>query len=131
MFGNVVLGIDKDQFEEIITKKKKQRSIKHDASLSIDDLKDIVKQFQKLIASKSGEPFPTDPWVQLQMARDAVFRSWNSPRAITYRAANNIPSDLGTAVNVQAMVFGNMGDTSATGVGFTRNPSNGSQGILW
>jgi pyruvate,orthophosphate dikinase len=125
MFGNVVLGVDKDQFEEIITKKKKQRSIKHDASLSIDDLKDIVKQFQKLIASKSGEPFPTDPWVQLQMARDAVFRSWNSPRAITYRAANNIPSDLGTAVNVQAMVFGNMGDTSATGVGFTRNPSNG------
>ncbi len=125
MFGNVVLGIDKDQFEEIITKKKKQRSIKHDASLSIDDLKDIVKQFQKLIASKSGEPFPTDPWVQLQMARDAVFRSWNSPRAITYRAASNIPSDLGTAVNVQAMVFGNMGDTSATGVGFTRNPSNG------
>jgi pyruvate, orthophosphate dikinase len=127
MFGNVVLGIDKDQFEEIITKKKKQRSIKHDASLSIDDLKDITKQFQKLIASKSGEPFPTDPWVQLQMARDAVFRSWNSPRAITYRALNRIPSDLGTAVNVQAMVFGNMGDSSATGVGFTRNPSNGNK----
>jgi pyruvate,orthophosphate dikinase len=127
MFGNVVLGIDKDQFEEIITKKKKQRAIKHDSSLSIDDLKDIVRQFQKLIATKSGEPFPTDPYVQLQMARDAVFRSWNSPRAITYRGANNIPSDLGTAVNIQAMVFGNMGDTSATGVGFTRNPSNGQK----
>ncbi len=127
MFGNVVLGIDKDQFEEIITKKKRQRSIKHDASLSIDDLKDIVKQFLKLITAKSGEPFPTDPWMQLQMARDAVFRSWNSPRAITYRAANHIPSDLGTAVNIQAMVFGNMGDSSATGVGFTRNPSNGNK----
>ncbi len=127
MFGNVVLGIDKDEFEELITRKKKQRSIKHDASLSIEDLKDIVKQFKKLVVDKSGEPFPTDPWHQLQMARDAVFRSWNSPRAITYRAKYNIPADLGTAVNVQAMVFGNMGDTSATGVGFTRNPANGEK----
>ena len=127
MFGNVVLGIDKDEFEELINKKKKQRSIKHDASLSIDDLKEIVKAFKKLVVEKSGEPFPTDPWHQLQMARDAVFRSWNSPRAITYRAKYNIPSDLGTAVNVQAMVFGNMGDSSATGVGFTRNPSNGDK----
>lgn len=127
MFGNVVLGIDKDEFEEVIAKKKKQRSIKHDASLSIEDLKEIVKAFKKLVVDKSGEPFPTDPWHQLQMARDAVFRSWNSPRAITYRAKYNIPSDLGTAVNVQAMVFGNMGDTSATGVGFTRNPSTGDK----
>ena len=127
MFGNVVLGIDKDEFEELIGKKKKQRSIKHDASLSIDDLKDIVKSFKKLVVDKSGEPFPGDPWQQLQMARDAVFRSWNSPRAITYRAKYNIPADLGTAVNIQAMVFGNMGDTSATGVGFTRNPSTGDK----
>ena len=127
MFGNVVLGIDKDEFEELIGKKKKQRSIKHDASLSIDDLKEIVRSFKKLVVDKSGEPFPNDPWQQLQMARDAVFRSWNSPRAITYRAKYNIPSDLGTAVNVQAMVFGNMGDSSATGVGFTRNPSNGNK----
>ncbi|MCC6963681.1 MAG: pyruvate, phosphate dikinase [candidate division Zixibacteria bacterium] len=127
MFGNVVLGIDKDEFEEVISRKKKQRSIKHDASLSIDDLKEIVKAYKKLVVDKSGEPFPTDPWQQLQMARDAVFRSWNSPRAITYRAKYNIPSDLGTAVNVQAMVFGNMGDTSATGVGFTRNPSTGEK----
>ncbi|MGB5105310.1 MAG: pyruvate, phosphate dikinase [Candidatus Zixiibacteriota bacterium] len=127
MFGNVVLGIDKDEFEELIGKKKKQRSIKHDASLSIDDLKEIVRSFKKLVVDKSGEPFPSDPWQQLQMARDAVFRSWNSPRAITYRAKYNIPSDLGTAVNIQAMVFGNMGDSSATGVGFTRNPSNGNK----
>lgn len=127
MFGNVVLGIDGDLFEEVITKKKKQRRVKHDASLSMDDLKAISKQFIKLVESKSGEPFPTDPWVQLQMARNAVFRSWNAPRAITYRTAHDIPSDLGTAVNVQAMVFGNMGDSSATGVGFTRNPSNGEK----
>ncbi len=127
MFGNVVLGIDKDEFEEVITRKKKQRAIKHDASLSIDDLKEIVKAYKKLVLDKSGEAFPTDPWHQLQMARDAVFRSWNSPRAITYRAKYSIPSDLGTAVNVQAMVFGNMGDTSATGVGFTRNPSTGDK----
>ncbi len=126
MFGNVVLGIDKDEFEELITKKKKQRAIKHDSSLSIEDLKDIVKNFKKLVQKKSGEPFPTDPWDQLRMARDAVFRSWNSPRAITYRAKYEIPSDLGTAVNVQAMVFGNMGETSATGVGFTRNPATGA-----
>ncbi len=127
MFGNVVLGIDKDEFEELITKKKRQRAIKHDSSLSIEDLKDIVRSFKKLVQKKSGEAFPTDPWDQLRMARDAVFRSWNSPRAITYRTKYEIPADLGTAVNIQAMVFGNMGDTSATGVGFTRNPATGAK----
>ncbi len=127
MFGNVVLGIDKDIFEEIITKKKKQRKIRQDSSLSVDDIKSIIKKFKKIIIEKSGEPFPDDPWVQLTMARDAVFRSWNNPRAITYRRLNDLPGDLGTAVNVQAMVFGNMGNTSATGVGFTRNPSTGAK----
>ncbi len=127
MFGNVVLGIDKDEFEEIITKKKKDRRIKQDSSLQPADLKDIIKKFKQIVKKKSGEAFPDDPWDQLCMARDAVFRSWNNPRAITYRRLNNIPADLGTAVNVQSMVFGNMGNTSATGVGFTRNPATGAK----
>ena len=125
MFGNVVLGIDKDLFETVITKKKKDRRVKQDSSLQPNDLKDIVKRFKQIVKRKSGEPFPDDPYMQLRMSRDAVFRSWNNPRAITYRRLNNIPAGLGTAVNVQAMVFGNMGNTSATGVGFTRNPATG------
>jgi pyruvate,orthophosphate dikinase len=125
MFGNVVLGIDKEKFEEIIEAKKKERKIKQDSSLQVEDLKDIVRKFKAIIKKKTGEPFPDDPYVQLRMARDAVFRSWNNPRAITYRKLNNIPADLGTAVNIQAMVFGNMGNTSGTGVGFTRNPATG------
>ncbi len=126
MFGNVVLGIDKDQFEEVITKKKKERRVKQDSSLQVNDLKDIIKKFKQIIKKKSGESFPDDPFVQLRMSRDAVFRSWNNPRAISYRRMNNIPADLGTAVNIQAMVFGNMGNNSGTGVGFTRNPSTGT-----
>ncbi len=127
MFGNVVLGIDKDIFEEVITKKKKQRKVRQDTSLSVDDIKQIIKKFKEIIVEKSGEEFPSDPWKQLEMSRDAVFRSWNNPRAITYRRLNELPNDLGTAVNIQTMVFGNMGNTSATGVGFTRNPSNGNK----
>ena len=127
MFGNVVLGIDKVLFEDVITKKKKERRVKQDSSLQVHDLKDIVRRFKQIVKRKSGEPFPDDPWVQLAMARDAVFRSWNNPRAISYRRLNNLPSDLGTAVNVQTMVFGNMGNTSGTGVGFTRNPSTGDK----
>ncbi len=126
MFGNVVLGIDKEQFEEVITEKKSERRIKQDSSLQANDLKDIVKKYKQIVKRKSGEPFPDDPWQQLRMARDAVFRSWNNPRAITYRRLNNIPADLGTAVNIQTMVFGNMGNHSATGVGFTRNPATGA-----
>ncbi len=127
MFGNVVLGIDKEQFEEVITEKKHERRIKQDSSLQPNDLKEIVKKFKQIVKRKSGEAFPDDPFTQLRMARDAVFRSWNNPRAISYRRLNNIPSDLGTAVNIQAMVFGNMGNSSATGVGFTRNPSTGAK----
>ncbi|MFH2036593.1 MAG: pyruvate, phosphate dikinase [Candidatus Zixiibacteriota bacterium] len=126
MFGNVVLGIDKEKFEKVIEEKKKDRKIKQDSSLSVDDLSSIIKKFKSIINKKTGEEFPDDPYVQLRMARDAVFRSWNNPRAISYRRLNNIPSDLGTAVNVQAMVFGNMGNNSGTGVGFTRNPSTGA-----
>jgi pyruvate,orthophosphate dikinase len=125
MFGNVVLGIDKEKFEEVIETKKKERKIKQDSSLQVEDLNDIIKKFKAIIKKKTGEPFPDDPYLQLRMARDAVFRSWNNPRAISYRKLNNIPGDLGTAVNVQAMVYGNMGNTSGTGVGFTRNPATG------
>ncbi len=125
MFGNVVLDIDKEKFEEVITKRKKDRKIKQDSSLQVEDLNDIIKKFKAIIKRKTGEAFPEDPYTQLRMSRDAVFRSWNNPRAISYRKLNNIPGNLGTAVNVQAMVYGNMGNTSGTGVGFTRNPSTG------
>ena len=127
MFGNVVLGIDKDVFEDVIQKKKKEKKIRHDSSLQAKDLQEIIDKFKKIIVRRTGESFPEDPYRQLAMARDAVFRSWNNPRAISYRRLNNIPSDLGTAVNVQAMVYGNMGSTSGTGVGFTRNPSTGEK----
>lgn len=127
MFGNVVLSIDKELFETVISKKKTERRIKQDSSLQVNDLKEIVKKFKSIIKRKSGEPFPDDPFVQLRMSRDAVFRSWNNPRAISYRRMNNIPSEIGTAVSIQAMVFGNMGNTSGTGVGFTRNPSTGAK----
>lgn len=127
MFGSVVLSIDKDLFENVITKVKASKRIKQDSSLHVNDLKEIVKKFKSIVRRKSGEPFPEDPWVQLRMTRDAVFRSWNNPRAITYRRLSDLPSNLGTAVNVQAMVFGNMGNNSGTGVGFTRNPSTGDK----
>ncbi len=127
MFGNVVLDIDKEKFEGIIEAKKKGRKIRQDSSLQVADLNDIIKKFKQVIKHKTGEPFPNDPFIQLRMARDAVFRSWNNPRAISYRKLNNIPGNLGTAVNVQTMVFGNMGNTSGTGVGFTRNPANGKK----
>lgn len=125
MFGSVVLGIDKNEFEKIIEKKKEHHRIKMDTSLMVSDLKDIISKFKKKIKSKTGEEFPQDPFLQLLMSIEAVFKSWNNPRAIHYRKLNQIPSDLGTAVNLQAMVFGNMGDDCLTGVGFTRNPSNG------
>ncbi|MDH4157370.1 MAG: pyruvate, phosphate dikinase, partial [candidate division Zixibacteria bacterium] len=127
MFGNVVMGLDKDIFENVIHKKKTERRIKQDSSLQVNDLKEIVKKYKQIIKRKCGETFPDDPYVQLRMARDAVFRSWNNPRAISYRRLNNIPSGLGTAVNVQAMVFGNTGNSSGTGVGFTRNPATGEK----
>ncbi|UCD18594.1 MAG: pyruvate, phosphate dikinase [Candidatus Zixiibacteriota bacterium] len=127
MFGNVVLGIDKDKFESVIDAKKRERKIKQDSSLQVEDLSDIIKKFKAIIKRKTGEVFPDDPYIQLRMARDAVFRSWNNPRAISYRRLNNIPGDLGTAVNIQAMVYGNMGNTSGTGVGFTRNPATGEK----
>jgi len=127
MFGSVVMGVDKEAFEKIITRRKERERIKLDAALSVEDLRNIIAKFKELIKRKTGEYFPGDPREQLRMARDAVFKSWNNPRAISYRRMHRIPGDLGTAVNIQAMVFGNMGESSATGVGFTRNPSTGAK----
>ena len=127
MFGNVVLGIDKDVFEKVITKIKTERRIKQDSSLQVNDLRLIINKYKQIIKRKTGEEFPQDPYDQLRLARDAVFRSWNSPRAISYRRIENLPGNLGTAVNVQAMVYGNMGNDSGTGVGFTRNPATGAK----
>jgi pyruvate,orthophosphate dikinase len=127
MFGNVVLGIERDEFESWLSKRKAKARVQQDTSLTPDDLKEVIRDYKAVVKRKSVEGFPTDPWTQLVMARDAVFKSWNNPRAITYRRMNGIPSDLGTAVNIQAMVFGNTGNKSGTGVGFTRNPANGAK----
>src|SRR6266478_6823132 len=127
MFGNVVLDIEKHDFDQIFEARKKKAGAKFDTDLTAEDLKAVIVDYKKLVEKKSGHPFPQDAREQLAMARDAVFRSWNGKRAITYRRMNQIPDNLGTAVNVQTMVFGNLGDTSATGVGFTRNPSTGDK----
>src|SRR6266852_6189555 len=127
MFGNVVLDIEKHDFDQIFEARKKKVGAKFDTDLTAEDLKAVIADYKKLVEKKTGKPFPQDARGQLAMARDAVFRSWNGKRAITYRRMHQIPDNLGTAVNVQTMVFGNMGETSATGVGFTRNPSTGEK----
>ncbi|MEW6106130.1 MAG: pyruvate, phosphate dikinase [Bacillota bacterium] len=127
MFGNVVLGVPHDDFEEILEAKKKELGVHLDTELDAAALKDIVKAFKARVREKKGIDFPDDPMKQLEMARDAVFGSWNNPRAITYRKIHNIPGNWGTAVNVQAMVFGNMGENSGTGVAFTRDPATGEK----
>ena len=127
MFGNIVLEIGKDEFDHIFESQKKKSRARLDAELDATSLKQVAADYQRLVKRKTGQPFPQDARQQLLMARDAVFRSWNNRRAIHYRRMNSIPDDLGTAVNVQAMVFGNLGETSGTGVGFTRNPSTGER----
>jgi pyruvate,orthophosphate dikinase len=127
MFGNVVLEIGKDEFEHVFDAQKKKAKAKYDTDLSADDLKAVIVEYKKLVQKKTGKPFPQDAKEQMKLARNAVFRSWWNPRAGHYRKMNKIADDLGTAVNIQAMVFGNMGDTSATGVGFTRNPATGEK----
>jgi len=126
MFSGVVLEVEKDLFEGILDYVKEEAKVKLDTELDEDDLELVIKKYKELVKKQTGKPFPTNPMIQLAMARDAVFKSWNNPRAFTYRRMNKIADDLGTAVNVQAMVFGNMGYDSATGVGFTRNPSTGA-----
>lgn len=131
MYGDVVLDLKPrdihhvDPFEEIIENKKRQRGISKDIDFSTEDLKELVSEFKKAIKKETGRDFPDDPMEQLWEAIGAVFRSWMNDRAIVYRRLNNIPAKWGTAVNIQSMVFGNLGDTSGTGVAFTRNPSNG------
>ena len=125
MFASVVMDFEKHEFEEVIAAAKKRRRVKLDTELTAADLEALTAEFKRHVRARAGREFPQDPLEQLAMARDAVFRSWNNDRAIYYRKQNGIPDDIGTAVNVQAMVFGNMGDTSGTGVGFTRNPSTG------
>jgi len=127
MFGNVVLDIPKSKFEHIFDGQKKKRALKLDTDLTAEDLKTVIAEYKKLVKKETGKDFPQDPREQLRMAIEAVFRSWYNPRAATYRRMNRISEDLGTAVNVQAMVFGNMGENSGTGVGFTRNPATGNK----
>jgi pyruvate,orthophosphate dikinase len=127
MFGNVVLEIEKAEFEEVFDAKKKQKKAKLDTDLDAKALKEVIEEYKKVVKKHAKRDFPQDPHEQLVMARDAVFRSWNNDRAKHYRRINNISDDLGTAVNVQAMVFGNLGETSGTGVGFTRNPAIGTK----
>src|SRR5580698_2821242 len=127
MYGAVVLEVSKHDFDEVFDGQKKKAKAKLDTELTAEDLQQVIVGYQKLVQKKTGKPFPQEALVQLGGARDAVFRSWFNDRAYTYRRMNQIPDDLGTAVNVQAMVFGNMGETSATGVGFTRNPATGEK----
>ncbi len=125
MFGDVVLDVEHSEFEEILHAKKHQKGIKLDTDLDVDDLKDIVEKYKALVKKKKGFSFPEDPIKQLQMSIDAVFGSWNNERAKKYRNLNGIPHDWGTAVNIQTMVYGNLGEDSGTGVAFTRDPGTG------
>ena len=125
MFGSVAMGVEHDSFEHILEKAKHDKNVVNDTDLDADDLKKIVAEYKKMYKKEKGEDFPEDPMDQLWGAVNAVFGSWMNDRAIAYRQIHDIKGLLGTAVNVQAMVFGNMGDTSATGVCFSRNPSNG------
>ena len=127
MFSDVVMEIPKNEFEAVLDEFKEKKGVKYDRDLSADDLKEVVVRFKEIYKKHMGVDFPQDPKVQLMEAVKAVFRSWDNPRAIYYRRMNDIPGDWGTAVNVQSMAFGNMGETSGTGVAFTRNPSTGEK----
>lgn len=127
MFSDVVMEIEHYKFDNILEKYKEKEGVQHDHQVSAEALKDVIEDYKKLVKREKGVDFPQDPKDQLLMAIEAVFRSWGNPRAIVYRQLNKIPDDLGTAVNVQSMVYGNMGNTSGTGVAFTRNPSTGEK----
>jgi pyruvate,orthophosphate dikinase len=125
MYGDVVMGVEGEAFEHAIDALKADRNVTEDTDLSVEDLKGLIATFKGIVEKETGKQFPTDPFEQLWGGISAVFRSWNANRAVEYRRINRIPHDWGTAVNVQAMVFGNLGEGSATGVAFTRDPSNG------
>jgi len=127
MFSDVVMGVEKPKFEKILEEVKEHKGVANDTELTAEDLKEVVKRYKELFKKEKGFDFPQDPRQQLMEAVKAVFRSWDNPRAIVYRRLNDIPSDWGTAVNVQEMVYGNMGNDSGTGVAFTRNPSTGEK----
>ena len=127
MFSDVVLSVPKYLFENVLDDAKEDNGFENDTDLDIDHLKAIVESYKKIYKSEVGEDFPQDPYIQLNMAVDAVFRSWNNARAITYRNIHSIPHNMGTAVSVQSMVFGNMGNDSGTGVAFSRNPATGEK----
>jgi pyruvate,orthophosphate dikinase len=127
MFSGVVLEMDHSQFEELLDEKKHEAGVTEDTDLKAEDWQELIGRYKELVQRETGNPFPTEPMDQLHQAVEAVFRSWNNKRAITYRRLHEISDEMGTAVNVQAMVFGNMGDDCATGVVFTRNPSTGEK----
>ncbi len=127
MFGSIVMGIDRQKFEKAIEEMKEKKGVRLDTDLTFDDLKILVEEFKIIYKKATGEDFPTDPYEQLKKAINAVFGSWFGDRAVKYRRLNDIPDDLGTACNVQSMVFGNLGENSGTGVGFTRDPSTGQK----
>lgn len=129
MFGSVVMGVPDEPFEEVITECRRSRGVKNDAELTADDWKVVGERFKDIFRRHNRIDFPTDPFEQLRLATEAVFKSWNGKRAVDYRNAARIPHDLGTAVNIQTMVFGNMGDDSATGVAMTRNATTGEKKI--
>ena len=130
MFADVAMGLDKNNFENLLTKKKSDRGVEHDTQLYADDLKELVEEYKTKYKELMGEEFPQDPREQLDLAVSAVFNSWGNERAILYRRINDIDDAMGTAVNVQTMVFGNMGNTSGTGVGFSRNPATGENKLF-
>ena len=130
MFSDVVMEVGKKYFEQLIDKMKAEKGVKYDVELNADDLKELARQFKAEYKAKLGQDFPTDPKVQLFEAIKAVFRSWDNPRANVYRRDNDIPYSWGTAVNVQMMAFGNMGDDCGTGVAFTRDPATGNKGLF-
>jgi len=127
MFGTVVLGIPDEAFEEPLKEYKHKKGYKLDTEMTADDWKEMVREFREVVKKHKGFDFPQDPFKQLELATKAVFESWNGKRAVDYRNHEGIPHDLGTAVNIVTMVFGNMGDDSGTGVAFTRNPSTGDK----
>ena len=127
MFGEVALHVDMAKFDHIFDARKHKIKAKLDTDLTAEDLQDIIVEYKELVKKETGKEFPQDPIQQLMLSRDAVFNSWNTPKAIYYRRMEKIPDSIGTGASVQAMVFGNMGDNSATGVGFTRNPSTGER----
>ena len=130
MFGKVAMGANAEAFEEVLEERRKKAGVRMDIELSPQELKLVAEEFKRIVKKETGKEFPQDPFVQLELAVEAVLKSWNNERAKEYRKFYHISGDLGTAVNIQMMVYGNFGETSGSGVGFTRNPSNGEDKLF-